>query len=462
MIRTGVITGISVSHVSASVDEIEAASCEDVSSRVSALLTKPGVSEAFAIGTCNRSEAYVVTDRAEQGRAAVAEITADVREGAVDHMNHEESLRHLMRVAAGLESLVLGEEQIIGQLKTAFEASRSADGIGPLLEDAITKAIHVGERARTETEINEGVVSLGSAAVELASQETDLAESTALVVGAGEMGSLAANALDAAGVDRLLVANRTIPHATHIADTVDVEASAIGLDAAASAAERAAVVITATGSPEYILESDGLAEAGETICIDLAQPRDIDPDAEELAEVELFDIDALESVTESTHRQRQAAAAEVEAMIDEEFDRLLALFKRKRADEAISTMYESAERVKNREVGTAFAKLDAHGELTDKQREVIESLADSLVGQLLSAPTKSLREAAAEDDWTTIQTAMQLFNPEFDGDLPSDDAAPDEAAAASTDRPAEIPEEIPDGVSPDEIPPHVLERLSDD
>ncbi|MEA1931901.1 MAG: glutamyl-tRNA reductase [Euryarchaeota archaeon] len=459
MIRTGVITGVSVSHANASVDEIEAASCEDVSSRVSTLLTNPGVSEAFAIQTCNRSEAYVVTDRAEQGRAAVAEITADVREGAVDHMNHEASLRHLMRVAAGLESLVLGEDQIIGQLKTAFEASRSADGIGPLLEDAIMKAIHVGERARTETAINEGVVSLGSAAVELASRETDLAESTALVVGAGEMGSLAANALDAAGVDRLLVANRTIPHATHIADTVDVEASAIGLDAAASAAERATVVITATGSPEYVLKSEGLADAGETICIDLAQPRDIDPDAEELAEVELFDIDALESVTESTHRQRQAAAAEVEAMIDEEFDRLLALFKRKRADEAISTMYESAERVKNREVGTAFAKLDAHGELTDKQREVIESLADSLVGQLLSAPTKSLREAAAEDDWTTIQTAMQLFNPEFDGEFPPNDAEMDgESAAEST----EMPAEIPDGVSPDEIPPHVLEQLSDD
>ena len=462
MIRTGVITGISVSHTNASVDEVETASCADVGSRVSSLRSKPGVSEAFAIGTCNRAEAYVVTDRAEQGRAALAEITTEVREGAVDHMDHEASLRHLMRVAAGLDSLVLGEDQIIGQLKTAFEASRSADGIGPLLEDAITKAVHVGERARTETEINEGVVSLGSAAVELASQEADLTESTALIVGAGEMGSLAASALDAAGVDRLLVANRTIPHATHIAETVDVEASAIGLDAAASAAERATVVITATGSPEYVLKSEELADAGETICIDLAQPRDIDPDAEELAEVELFDIDALESVTESTHRQRQAAAAEVEAMIDEEFDRLLALFKRKRADEAISTMYESAERVKNREVGTAFAKLDAHGELTDKQREVIESLADSLVGQLLSAPTKSLREAAAEDDWTTIQTAMQLFNPEFDGDLPSTDAEPDEAATASTDRPSEMPDEIPDGVSSDEIPPHVLERLSDD
>jgi glutamyl-tRNA reductase len=129
-------------------------------------------------------------------------------------------------------------------------------------------------------------------------------------------------------------------------------------------------------------------------------------------------------------------------------------------------MYESAERVKSREVTTAVDKLEAHGELTDKQREVIDSLADSLVGQLLSAPTKSLREAAAEDDWTTIQTAMQLFNPEFDGEFPpSDSEMGDETAAESTDeggRPTEIPEEIPEGVSPDEIPPHVLEQLSDD
>ncbi len=466
MIRTGVITGLSVSHTTASVDEIEAASCETVDDRINELLTKPGVSEAFALQTCNRSEAYVVTDRADQGRAALADIVADVREGAVNHMDHEASLRHLMRVAAGLESLVLGEDQIIGQFKTAVEASRSTGGIGPLLEDAIMKAVHVGERARTETEINEGVVSLGSAAVELAGQEIELDGATALVVGAGEMGSLAANSLAAAGVDRILVANRTIPHATHIAETVDVEASAIGLDAASTAAETAAVVITATGSPDYVLETEVLATAGETICIDLAQPRDIDPEAADVEGVAVYDIDALESVTESTHRRRESAAQAVETMIDEEFDRLAALFKRKRADEAISSMYESAERVKNREVGTAFAKLDSHGELTDKQREVIESLADSLVSQLLSAPTKSLREAAAEDDWTTIQTAMQLFNPEFEGELPSDtdasETADSERSGLSEDRPHELSDELPDGVSPDEIPPHVLEQLSND
>ncbi|MFQ3476564.1 glutamyl-tRNA reductase [Halonotius sp. F2-221B] len=480
MIRNGVITGVRVAHDTATVDEIEAASADDSADRIAALLATPGVREAFVIQTCNRAEAYVVTDRADEGRDALTEVADPVRSGAVVTMAHEESLRHLMRLAAGLESLVLGEDQIIGQLKDAIEIARRAEGLGPMLEDALMKAVHVGERARTETAINEGVVSLGSAAVTLADREIDLDGATALILGAGEMGTIAAESIAETGVERLLIANRTIPHATHVADTVPTDASAIGLSAAGAAADRADVVIAATGSPEHVLDADELATAGETLCIDLAQPRDVDPAAADEAGVTIHDIDALEAITAETHARREDAAAEVEAMIDEEFDRLLALFKRKRADEAISTMYESAERVKNREVGTAMAKLDANAELTDTHREVIESLADSLVSQLLAAPTKSLREAAAEDDWTTIQTAMQLFNPEFDGPIPTDDAvdgfdvddatdaetADSDGTAAGSDSdtpagPPESPAGLPDGVDPEEIPQHVLEQLSD-
>ena len=478
MIRNGVITGVRVAHDTATVDEIEAASADDISARIADLLATPGVREAFAIQTCNRAEAYVVTDRADQGRDALAQIADPVRSGGVVTMPHEEGLRHLMRLAAGLESLVLGEDQIIGQLKDAIEIARRAEGLGPILEDALMKAVHVGERARTETAINEGVVSLGSAAVTLADRETDLDGATALILGAGEMGTIAAEAIAETAIDRLLIANRTIPHATHIADTVPTDASAIGLSAAGAAAQRADVVIAATGSPDHVLAAEELASAGETFCIDLAQPRDIDPAAAETG-VTIHDIDALETITAETHARREDAAAEVEAMIDEEFERLLALFKRKRADAAISTMYESAERVKDREVGTAMAKLDANAELTETHREVIESLADSLVSQLLAAPTKSLREAAAEDDWTTIQTAMQLFNPEFDGPVPTDDAVDeldvDNADTETSDNdgmpagsdsdtpvgPPESPAGLPDGVDPEEIPQHVLEQLSD-
>ena len=440
---TGVISGVTVSHQRATVDEIEAATGDDVATVVRDLLASDAVEEAFALQTCNRAEAYVVTQDAAAGRAVLADFAPDARDGAVRELDHEASIRHLMGVAAGLESLVLGEDQIIGQVRRAFEAARGAGGIGVVLEPTITKALHVGERARTETGINEGVVSLGSAAVELAARERDLDGATALVIGAGEMGQLAAQAFDDTDVAELIVANRTIPHAVHLADDVETSATAVGLDDAPAAAARADVLVTATGSEEPVLDRPALDAAGSTLVIDLAQPRDVDPAATDLEAVTAFDIDSLEAITAETRERRQAAAERVDRMIDEEFERLLGSFKRRQADEAISAMYESAERVKERELHTALSRLEAQGGLTDEQRDTVASLADALVGQLLAAPTKSLRDAAGEDDWTTIQTAMRLFDPDFSGDRPS---GPDVETPRS-------------GVDDGDVPQHVLERL---
>jgi glutamyl-tRNA reductase len=370
-------------------------------------------------------------------------------------MDHEASLRHLMRVAAGLESLVLGEDQILGQLKRAMEDARAVGGIGRTLEDALTKAIHVGERARTETRINEGALSLGSAAVKLADSELDLRGASALVIGAGEMGRLAAKALAAADVGEIVVANRTVPNAEHVTNAVDIPTRVVPLTDVDDAIEAADVVISATGSPDYVLREHHVAEAGETMLIDIAQPRDVDPAASSVAGVAVHDIDALEAVTDETRARRQEAADRVEAMIDDEFDRLLDAYKRKRADEAISAMYESAEQTKERELQTALSKLESQGGLSDEQRETVAALADALVGQLLSAPTKSLREAAAEDDWSTIQTAMTLFNPEFGGELPDVDAPTHPREGT----PGDIPDDVPADA---DVPQQVLESLSDD
>jgi glutamyl-tRNA reductase len=451
MRSAGVISGVRVSHERANVEEVEAASTEDVRSVVESLLTRENVREAFALQTCNRSEAYVVTDAVVDGRRALADFAPTVRDGAVVHTDHEESIRHLMRVASGLESLVLGEDQIIGQFKRAIDEARAVGGLGPMFESALTKAVHVGERARTETAINEGAVSLGSAAVKLAATEVDVDAASALVVGAGEMGRLAARALAAANVRELVVANRTVPHAEHVAEEVDVPARAVSLDEVGSAIETADVVISATGSPDYVLEPRHVGDAGETMLIDIAQPRDVDPATETVADVVVRDIDALEAVTQETRERRRAAAREVEEMIDAEFQRLLDSYKRKRADEAISAMYEAAEQVKQREVDTAISKLEAQGGLTDEQRETVAALADALVGQMLSAPTKSLRDAAAEDDWSTIQTAMTLFDPDFGGDATT--------YGASASPGPSVPDEIPADA---DIPQHVLESLSDD
>ena len=440
----GAITSVSVSHERASVDDLETAAAESQRAAVEALLADPGVDEAFVLQTCNRVEAYVVADEGATADA-VDRFTAGVPDDLTVEMGHEESLRHLLRVAAGLESVVLGEDQILGQVRDAYEDARAVGGVGPVLEDGITKAIHVGERARSETAINEGTLSLASAAVRLAARECDLDGATGLVVGAGEMGQLAAEAL-ATEVDRLLVANRTVPNAEHVATAVPVDASAVALDALGAAAAEARVVVTATDSPETVVDAQTLADAGPTFVVDVAQPRDVDPAVGDLPEVTVRDLDALETVTDETRADRREAAVAVEAMIDAEFDHLLTQYKRKRADRVISAMYESAERTKARELDTALSKLD----LADDQREVVESMADAIVSQLLSAPTKSLRDAAEEDDWSTIHTALQLFDPNFGPDAADPPAF---AEAASVD-------EIPDAVA-EEMPAAVRDELDD-
>ena len=432
---SGVITGVSLSHANASVEQLESAVDSSQRGAVATLLDQRGVEEAFVLQTCNRVEGYVVTSDFQTGRDALRVITDSIDSRLVVEMDHEESLRHLLRVAAGLESLVLGEDQILGQVRDAYEDARSVGAIGPMLEDGVTKAIHVGERARTETAINEGVVSLASAAVQLASEQRTLEEATGLVVGAGEMGSLAAKSLGD-HVERLLVANRTVPHAAHLAEQAETEASAIALDALAVAVREADVVVSATGSSGPVVDEAALADAGETFVVDIAQPRDVAPGADDLDHVTVYDLDTLESVTDKTRRQRERAAQEVERIVDAEFENLLAQYKRKRADQVISAMYESAERVKAAELQTALGKLD----LDEEEQQIVESMADSIVSQLLAAPTSSLRDAAAEDDWSTIQTALQLFDPNFG---PEDDVPPSFVA----------------GMSPDEIPPEMREQM---
>jgi glutamyl-tRNA reductase len=453
----GVIVGASVAHGTAAVEDLEAAAVHSQRETVREFVAAPGIDEAYVLRTCNRVEGYVVAPTAERGRALLADQFEGVDEAASDWLDHEESLRHLLAVAAGLESVVLGEDQILGQVRDAYEDARSVGGLGPILEDAVTKAIHVGERARTETAINDGAVSLASAAVSLAADEVDIDGETArdtaaeghaagLVIGAGEMGTLAAKAL-AGELDRVIVANRTIPHATHVAEAVDGEATAIGLDAIPATVAEARVVVAATDSPEPVVDADAFADAGETIVVDIAQPRDVPEAAEDLDHVTLRDLDDLEAITERTRAERRDAAVAVEAMVEEELDRLLASYKRKRADRVISAMYESAERVKAEELQTAFGKAD----FDDEERQVVEAMADAIVSQLLAAPTESLRDAAEADDWSTIHTALQLFDPNFGPG--TGDGPPGFVDGASV-------EGIPEGVR-EELPAGMLEQLDD-
>jgi glutamyl-tRNA reductase len=432
----GILAGVSIAHSRATIDQLEAASIESQETAVAALLEEPGVSEAFVLQTCNRVEAYAVAETSQQARAALAAVADPVPAAVVRELDHEESLRHLLRVAAGLESLVLGEDQILGQVRQAYEDARAAGGIGPLLEDGTTKAIHVGERARTETAINEGVVSLASAAVRLAAERHGLVGATATVVGTGEMGRLAAKRL-ADSVDRLVLVNRTVDRAETLAETVEPVDTPIETDPLPALPERlreADIVISATASSEYVVDPDAIASAGETFVVDITRPRDVPPAADDLPNATVYDLDRLESVTEKTRRMRREAAGRVEEIVDEEFDHLLAQYKRKRADGVISAMYESAEHIKASELERTLSELD----LDEEQSEAVESMADAIVSQLLAPPTNSLRDAAEADDWETIHTALQLFNPHFGPeDAPSPSFVAAMQSAAEDDSPAD-------------------------
>ncbi|OYR53160.1 glutamyl-tRNA reductase, partial [Halorubrum sp. Ea1] len=233
--------------------------------------------------------------------------------------------------------------------------------------------------------------------------------------------------------------------AEFVAGEVDTPSEAVSLADLPAVVHGADLVISATGSPEPVIEPEHVADAGRLVCIDIAQPRDVDPAVADRDELTLYDIDALEDVTRRTRESREAEAREVEAIIDEELDRILRAYKRKRADDAISAMYAGADRVKAREVDRALSKLEAQGDLTDEQRETVSDMADALVGQLLAAPTSSLRDAAGEDDWETIRTALRLFDPEFDAppEVPGGTSA--EESGPEIDGPPEsIAEELDD------------------
>jgi glutamyl-tRNA reductase len=261
------------------------------------------------------------------------------------------------------------------------------------------------------------------------------------------MGTLAAKSLDGV-VDRVVVANRTIPHAEHVAQAVDGDATAVGLDAVPAVLAEAHVVVSATGSPDPIVAAEAFADAGETFVVDIGQPRDVPHAADEHSGVTRCDLDDLEAVTAETRQARREAALAVEDIVDAEFDRLLTSYKRKRADRVISAMYESAERVKATELETALEK----AEFDEDEQAVIEAMADAIVSQLLAAPTQSLRDAAEDDDWSTIHTALQLFDPNFGPQ--TGEGVPDSFVEGVS------VEDIPEGVR-EEIPSGVLEQLDD-
>ncbi|MFB6085693.1 MAG: glutamyl-tRNA reductase [Halodesulfurarchaeum sp.] len=394
------LSALSVSHKRASVERISQLterSTEDMLPR----LLAAGATEAFVLHTCNRAEYYVTgpTEAREEALEGV-DVPADV----VKRVEGPDVARHLFRVAAGLESMVVGEDEILGQVTDAQEtAIPFLEGtLGPVVE----RAIRVGKRVRSETRINEGNSSMGTAAAELASRQVeDIAASRAIVIGAGEMGRLVASPLADRGAD-ILVTNRTYESAKDLADRVD--GTPICFEAVQSRLQYVDLVVTATDAPHPILD-EVTFEGADVVALDLSNPPDIDPSVEELDSVRVFDIDDIGSIVDSAMARRSEAATEAETIVDREMAALERDLKKREAESMLSTIYERAEELRAAEVRRAANRLEEKGGLNEAEREILEEMGSALVNKLLSTPTRTIKEAAVSEDYQTLQAVAEVF-----------------------------------------------------
>jgi glutamyl-tRNA reductase len=383
-----------------------------------ALRQETGVAEVVILSTCNRTELYWAGSASGEELSQWLERhhgnTLDLASSLYVHQESR-AVEHAFSVASGLDSMVLGEAQILGQLKDAYRVAQQAGSTGPSLNKLFQAAFSAAKRVRSETRIGENAVSLASATVSLARRVySDLSAQTALMVGAGEMNALAARHFISAGVKRVVIANRTLLRAQALA--TELKAHAVGLDALDQELAEADIVITCTASPVPLI-TKAAAEAAirarrrrPIFMVDLAVPRDIDPAVAELEDVYLFSIDDLQQLIDENRQQREVAAGGARLVIDEEVARFLTESRAKDAGPAIRALRDQAEGIRSSTVEQA-RRLLAAGK---SPNEVIEYLANTLTNRLLHTPTQALRQAAELSDSTLAETLTRLLIEERD------------------------------------------------
>jgi glutamyl-tRNA reductase len=406
------IASMLVTHRKASIDEIERAWHGDVETILRWVGSQERVEECAVLKTCNRVEIYIVSQRGEKVLFDLAK-KARVSSRIIDFHDHDESLHHLLRLASGLESMIIGEDQILGQMKELIQTAMKAGTTGWMLETAFKKAIQVGKRVRKETRINERSVSVGSAAVDLAEEILgDLNGKSVLVIGAGDTGELISRALMAKNIASLCVTNRTFSSAKSLAECLG--GNAVPFEEMKSRLKVADVVISATAAPHYILLKEDIERAmagreSKLLLIDIANPRDIDEAAADIPGVELHNIDSLRNISSENMKQRMAEVTRVEAIISEELQLLKAKYKRKQAEDLLAALYSQAEAIKDQEVRKAMNKLSARHTLGEIEQRVLQDMSHSIVNKLLSEPTKALKSAAERGDNELLASLAELF-----------------------------------------------------
>jgi glutamyl-tRNA reductase len=394
----------------------------DESSLPNALLElkrRPGFCEGMILSTCNRVEIALTCEDGPAAGVAVDQFLADTRQVARDWVTpylyrYEDSdaILHLFRVAASLDSMVVGEPQILGQLKTAYALAKQHGAVSGFMDALLTRAFSVAKRVRSETEIGENAVSVSYAAVELAREIfASLNDKKVMIVGAGKMSELAARHLRRSGVAQIFVTNRTPEHALEMARIF--EAKIIDYREFIAFLPEVDIVIASSGAPHYIILREDMKKVIETrrnrpmFLIDIAVPRNIEPSVNKLDNVFLYDIDDLQKVVATNLEGRRESAEEAEAIIHEEVERMMARLKAREVVPTIISLQEQLEHVRAAELARMRGKL---GTLTPEQEQALEALTKSIINKVAHGPISELRrQAATPDGHFFIATIRKVF-----------------------------------------------------
>ncbi len=394
-----------------------------------ALTAQSGVIEAALLSTCNRTEVYCQTEAGAEHLPArwlaeFGQLRLDQLEGYLYRHEDGAAVRHLFRVATGLDSMVLGEPQILGQVKDAWQAARGQGALKTTLDRLFQQTFAVAKRARTDTHIGAHPVSVAFAAVRLAQRVfSALDQATVLLIGAGDTVELAARHLADHKVKRLLVANRTLEHAQALASRFG--GMALPLDELGRHLADADIVLSATASRDPILRRDVVESAlrqrrrRPMFLLDLAVPRDIEPGIAALDDVFLYTVDDLEQVIDENRRSRREAAEQAEAIIELQVEHYLAWWRASDDRDTLKRLRQDGEATRDAVLARASALL-AQGKTP---QQALEYLAHTLTNKLLHTPSAGLRQAALQGDRDVLYAAARLFRADAPtSPIDSDDA----------------------------------------
>lgn len=399
------IMTIGMNHETADLElrECLARDPENTSRALSIMRDHPAVKEALYISTCNRVEALFTTDHVSEASDGIMRIFSKLGGISTESLipsiytlENAESVRHVFNVASSLDSMVVGEPQILGQIKDAYYHATRAKTSGVIINRLMHRAFHVAKRVRTETGISDAAVSISYAAVELAKKIFhQLAGRSALLIGAGEMAELAARHIISNGIDEIKVANRTFERAVSVARTFN--AKPIHFDDISSELLHVDIVITSTASSDYIINYETVRQSMRKrrnrplFFIDIAVPRDVDPQVNDLGNVYAYDIDDLKGVVDANRAQRLEEAVKAERIVDEEVTRFEAWMRTLGVVPTIISLKEKVEEIRTTELRRSLSGL---GSLTKQQRQALELLTISISEKIINDPILTLKHKA--------------------------------------------------------------------